>query len=198
MCLIKNKKVNNIIKRLLDVSAAILILFLLMPVFMIISFLIIIDDRGPIIFWSRRFGKEKKLFWMPKFRTMSLNTPLIDTKGLKGQEVYVTRIGNFLRKTSLDELPQFLSVLTGKMSMVGPRPALCTQNDLIDLREKNSINSIRPGITGYAQINGRDNINLSKKISLEIEYMKNHDICFDIKILLTTVFGLKWLKDISH
>ena len=166
--------------------------------FMIISFLIITDDRGPIIFWSKRFGKEKKLFWMPKFRTMSLNTPLVDTKGLKNQEVYVTRIGKLLRKTSFDELPQLFSVFIGKMSMVGPRPALCTQKDLIDLREKKSINSIMPGITGYAQINGRDNITLSKKISLEIEYMKNNDICLDVKILLTTIFGLKWLKDISH
>ena len=198
MCIVKNKKVNIIVKKIIDVSAAIFLLIILLPVFVIISILIKIDDGGPILFWSKRYGQKKKFFWMPKFRSMSTNTPIIDTKSLSDQNIYITGIGKLLRKTSLDELPQFFCVLTGEMSLVGPRPALFTQDDLIKLREKNFINFLKPGITGHAQINGRDNISLDQKVVLEVEYMKNHDICFDIKILLITIFGLKWLKDISH
>lgn len=198
MCLIRNKSVNRKLKRVFDVSLAFFLLILLIPIFIFISILIKLDDGGPILFWSKRYGQNKIFFWMPKFRSMSTDTPLIDTKSLKNQNTYVTVVGKFLRMTSLDELPQFLCVLSGKMSLVGPRPALCTQKDLIELRDKKSINLLKPGITGHAQINGRDNISLTKKVSLEVEYMENHDICFDIKILLITIFGLRWLKDISH
>ena len=198
MCVIKNKKLNNTLKRFLDIIISLFLLILLMPVFIIISILIKINDGGPILFWSKRYGKNKIFFWMPKFRSMLINTPLVDTRGFKDQQYFVTGVGKFLRKTSLDEVPQFFSVLIGKMSIVGPRPALCTQHDLILLREKKFINALKPGITGFAQINGRDNISIDKKVSLEQEYKENHDICLDIKILLITVFGLKWIKDISH
>lgn len=198
MCVIKNKKLNNLLKRFLDIIISFFSLILLIPVFIIISILIKINDGGPILFWSKRYGKNKIFFWMPKFRSMLINTPLVDTRRLKEQNHYVTGIGKYLRKTSLDELPQLFSVLIGKMSIVGPRPALCTQDDLIILRDKNFINILKPGITGFAQINGRDNISIDKKVSLEVEYRENHDICLDIKILLITIFGLKWLKDISH
>lgn len=198
MCVIQNIKINNIIKRLLDIIISFLLLIILIPVFILIVVFIKIDSNGDVIFWSQRFEKNKKLFLMPKFRTMRKNTPIVDTKSLKETNSYVTKVGRFLRKTSLDELPQLFSVLIGKMSLVGPRPALFTQIDLINLRDKKLINNFKPGITGLAQINGRDNISLEKKVSLEYEYTQKHDICFDIKILFITIFGFKWLKDISH
>jgi len=198
MCVIKNLKINNIIKRLIDIVISFLLLIMLIPLLILIFIIIKIDSNGKVIFWSKRFGKNKNLFLMPKFRTMKINTPITDTKSLKDTNSYVTTVGRLLRKTSLDELPQLFSVLTGKMSLVGPRPALFTQIDLIDLRDKKLINNFKPGITGLAQINGRDRISIEKKVSLEYEYTQNHDICFDIKILFITVFGFKWLKDISH
>lgn len=198
MCLVKNKFFNMILKRLLDIFSSFFLLVLLSPLIIIIAILIKCDSQGPVLFWSIRFGKNKSLFKMPKFRSMSLDAPIVDTKNLKDSYKFVTKIGKFLRITSLDEIPQLLSVIKGDMSLVGPRPALYTQNDLIDLRDKYEINTFRPGITGFAQINGRDNLSLKKKVSLEVEYMKNHDICLDIKIILITIFGLKWLKDISH
>ena len=198
MCLVKNKFLNVILKRLIDLISSFLLLFLLSPLILVIAVLIKFDSQGPILFWSNRFGRNKFFFNMPKFRSMSIDTPLIDTNNLKDSSKFVTKFGNFLRNTSLDEIPQLICVIRGDMSLVGPRPALFTQNDLINLRDKYEINSLKPGITGLAQINGRDNLSIEKKVSLEVEYMKNHDICVDIKILLITIFGLKWLKDISH
>ena len=198
MCLVKNKFFNMILKRLLDIFSSFFLLVLLSPLIIIIAILIKCDSQGSVLFWSIRFGKNKCLFKMPKFRSMSSDAPIVDTKNFKDSYKFVTKIGKFLRITSLDEIPQLFSVIKGDMSLVGPRPALYTQDDLIDLRDKYQINSFRPGITGFAQINGRDNLSLKKKVSLEVEYMKNHDICLDIKIILITIFGLKWLKDISH
>ena len=198
MCLIKNLKITSQLKRIMDIVTSLFLLVILIPIFIIIAIFIKLDGDGPILFWSKRFGKNKILFLMPKLRTMHVDTPIIDTNSLKQTKVYITKTGRFLRKTSLDELPQLICVLIGKMSLVGPRPALFTQQDLIHLRDKNLINSLKPGITGFAQINGRDSISIQKKVSLEYEYLKKHDICFDIRILFITVFGLKWLKDISH
>ena len=135
---------------------------------------------------------------MPKFRSMINETPITDTRNLKNSSNFVTKFGKFLRNTSIDEIPQLLSVLKGEMSLVGPRPALYTQNNLVQLREKHDINFLKPGITGLAQINGRDNITLHQKVEYDREYQQKHNFCIDIKILFKTIVGLKWLKDISH
>ncbi len=198
MCLIQGKKFNYLIKRFFDIFFSFLFLTLLLPFIFLIAILIKVDSKGPILFWSKRFGANKDLFYMPKFRSMKNETPVIDTQNLKNSSNYVTKFGKFLRNTSIDEIPQLFSVLKGDMSLVGPRPALYTQNNLIQLREKHDINVLKPGITGLAQINGRDNITLNEKVGYDREYLKNQNFCFDIRILFNTIYGLKWLKDISH
>ena len=135
---------------------------------------------------------------MPKFRTMSPNTPLVATNLLENSYLYITRFGTFLRKTSLDEIPQIFSVLIGHMSFVGPRPALYNQFDLISLREKNGINLLTPGITGWAQINGRDDLSVSKKVEIEIYYKKNMNLLLDIKILFLTILKVSNMQNIKH
>ena len=198
MCLIKGKKFNYFIKRFFDIFFSFLLLTFLLPFILLIAILIKVDSKGPVLFWSKRFGVNKDLFYMPKFRSMKNDTPVIDTQNLKNSSNYVTKFGKFIRNTSIDEIPQLFSVLKGDMSLVGPRPALYTQNNLIQLREKYDINVLKPGITGLAQINGRDNITLNKKVEYDREYLKNQNFCIDIKILYNTIYGLKWLKDISH
>lgn len=198
MCLIKGKKLNSFIKRVFDIFFSLLFLLFFLPFIFLTSILIKIESQGPVLFWSKRFGKNKCFFYMPKFRSMVKGTPVIDTKNLKNSSDYVTKIGKFIRKTSIDEIPQLFSVLKGEMSLVGPRPALYTQNNLIQLREKHDINILKPGITGLAQINGRDNITLDEKVEYDREYVKNQSFCIDIKILFDTICGFKWLRDISH
>ncbi len=198
MCIIKGNKINLLVKRVFDFFLSFLLLLILTPFIIIIGILIKIDSKGPIFFWSKRYGKNKIFFYMPKFRSMAYNTPLVDTKNLQNSEDFVTKLGKFLRTTSIDEIPQLYSVLKGDMSLVGPRPALFTQNDLIQMRDKFSINFLKPGITGLAQINGRDNITLNKKVKFDKEYLNNRNFCLDLKILFITIYGLKWLKDISH
>lgn len=198
MCFIKNQYVNNYLKRFLDIFISLFFLIIFLPLFILVGIIIKFDSEGPVLFWAKRFGKNKCLFLMPKFRTMKLGTPIIDTDNFKKPELYLTKFGKFLRKTSLDEIPQLYSVIIGDMSLVGPRPALFNENELIELRDKKKINSLKPGITGFAQINGRDKISKDKKVSLDYEYLEKINFCFDIKILLITIFKLKWLKDISH
>ena len=166
MCLIKGKKFNYLTKRFFDIFLSFLFLTLLLPFIFLIAILIKVDSKGPILFWSKRFGANKDLFYMPKFRSMKNETPIIDTQNLKNSSNYVKKFGKFIRNTSIDEIPQLFSVLKGDMSLVGPRPALYTQNNLIQLREKHDINVLKPGITGLAQINGRDNITLNEKLDM--------------------------------
>ena len=147
---------------------------------------------------SHRVGKKNILFLMPKFRTMRSNTPQMATHLLKDSQLYITKIGKFLRRTSLDEIPQIFSVLMGQMSFVGPRPALYNQFDLIELREKNGINLLTPGITGWAQINGRDDLSISKKVEIEIYYKKNMSLLLDIKILFLTILKVFNMQNIKH
>ncbi len=198
MCIIKNKFFYIFLKRFLDLSVSLFCLVTFMPILLLISCLIKLDSKGPILFWAKRFGKDKNIFLMPKFRTMKLGTPIIDTDSFNNPQLYVTKFGKFLRKTSFDEIPQLYSVFVGHMSLVGPRPALFNELDLINLRDSKLINSLKPGITGYAQINGRDKISKEKKVSLDYAYLLKADLCFDLLILFTTIFRLKWLKDISH
>ena len=172
-------------------------LILIIPL-VIIGIIILIDDGLPIFHWSKRFGKNKKIFLMPKFRTMRSNAPDVATHLLNNPNKYITKSGSFLRKTSLDELPQIWSCFTGKMNLIGPRPALFNQNDLINLRDNYSINFMKPGITGYAQINGRDELSLEEKVKMEKYYCDNKSIYLNLKIIYLTLYHLIKRKNISH
>ena len=157
-----------------------------------------LTSKGPGFYWSCRVGQNNKVFMMPKFRTMILNTPEIESEKLLDPKKYLTPIGSFLRKASLDEIPQFFSVLLGHMSIVGPRPALQNQHKLIAKRKELGIDVLRPGITGWAQINGRDKIGLYEKVSLDYEYFKQKSILLDLKIFVKTISLVLSKKNISH
>ena len=176
------------IKRALDFIMALFLLFILMPFMIFISIIIKLDSNGPVIFKQMRIGKDKKKFYIYKFRTMKINAPKnLATHLLDNPNIYITRIGNFLRKTSLDELPQLFNILKGDMSFIGPRPALFNQYDLINLRENFGVNKILPGLTGWAQINGRDEISIKQKVFFDHEYLKKISLMLDIKIFLLTI-----------
>ena len=173
--------------RLFEIIFCLIIFILIIPILILISILIKIDSKGPVIFSSERFGINKTKFMMPKFRTMKEGTEIIETDKLKNSQEKITRFGKFLRKYSLDELPQLISVIVGDLALVGPRPALISQKELISKREELGINKIKPGITGYAQINGRDLLSLDEKIELEIEYMEKKTFLFDILIIFKSL-----------
>lgn len=186
------------IKRLCDILiASISIVILIIPCFFI-SILIIQTSSGPVIYWSRRIGANGTYFMMPKFRTMQIHTPEVETEKLSDSQKYLTPIGSFLRRSSIDELPQLFSVLIGDMSLVGPRPALHNQYDIILKRKSLGIDVLKPGISGWAQINGRDYLSAEEKINLDYEYLKKQSFCFDFKIIFKTIFLLIKAKDITH
>lgn len=179
------------IKRLLDILLSMAGLIVLSPLFFIIIILIKIDSKGPILFKQKRVGINKTHFNILKFRTMRLDTPKdTPTHLLKDPEQWITRVGRFLRRTSLDELPQIINILLGDMTIVGPRPALWNQFDLIDERDKYGANNIPVGLTGWAQINGRDELEIEVKAKLDGEYAKNISFMMDIKCILGTIFSV--------
>ena len=186
------------IKRLFDIVFSLFLIPIVILPSLVIILMITIETKTMPIFLSKRVGKNNTLFLMPKFRTMSPNTPQVATHLLEDSHLYITRLGAFLRKTSLDEIPQIYSVLIGHMSFVGPRPALYNQFDLIKLREKNDIHLLKPGITGWAQINGRDDLSINKKVEIEIYYKKNISLLLDIKILFLTILKVFRMHDIKH
>ncbi len=176
------------LKRLLDFILSLAAIIIFSWLFIILAVLIKIEDGGNIIFKQKRIGKNKTEFYIYKFRTMKTSTPKdTPTHLLSNPENYITKIGKFLRKSSLDELPQLFNILLGHMSIVGPRPALWNQYDLIEERDKNDANSITPGLTGWAQVNGRDELPISVKANYDGEYKKKMSLIFDIKIILMTV-----------
>ncbi len=185
-------------KRLLDIILSILGITLMFIPILLISFCIKITSKGPIIHWSKRFGKNKKLFLMPKFRTMILDAPQVETELMKNSDIYLTTVGKYLRKYSLDEIPQLFSVLYNHMSIVGPRPALFTQIDLIEMREEKGINSILPGITGLSQVMGRDSHTNLEKVGFDNEYLLNKSFSFDIFIIIKTIINVILSKNINH
>ena len=175
-------------KRLIDAVLSLIGLILFSWLFLIIIIAIKVDSPGPVFFKQKRVGLHKKYFYIHKFRTMRTDTPKdMPTHMLQNPESYITKVGAFLRKTSLDELPQFWDVFVGNMSIVGPRPALWNQEDLIELRDKYGANDVTPGITGWAQINGRDELELEEKAKLDGEYVKNLSFAFDLKCFLRTI-----------
>ena len=185
------KKPYLIIKRIIDIICSILGLIILIPVFLIVSIAIKIESKGPVIFKQKRIGKGKKYFTIYKFRTMRSDTPKdMPTHMLKNANGCITKVGNILRKTSLDELPQLVNILKGDMSIIGPRPALWNQDDLVEERDKYHANDIRPGLTGWAQVNGRDELEIPAKAKYDGEYVKNISLMFDIKIFFKTVINV--------
>jgi O-antigen biosynthesis protein WbqP len=187
-----------ILKRFFDfLLAAILLLSLIVPgLFLWIA--IRLTSDGPAIYWSDRVGKNNIIFKMPKFRTMMKNTPPVATHLLINPKAHLTPIGSFLRRNSLDEIPQILCILRGQMTFVGPRPALFNQKDLIAMRSKVGVEKLLPGLTGWAQVNGRDDLNLQQKVALEIEYMERQSFKFDIKILWMTFLNVLTRDGILH
>jgi len=183
-----------IAKRIIDFLLALFLLFILAPFFIGIAVLIKLTSEGPVFFKQRRIGKNKKEFYILKFRTMRVDTPKdTPTHLLHNPETYITKVGSFLRKTSLDELPQLINILKGEMSFVGPRPALWNQYDLIAERDKYGANDVYPGLTGWAQINGRDELPIPIKAKLDGEYVEKMSVLFDIKIFFLTI--IKVLKE---
>ena len=185
-------------KRTFDLVLALAIFILFLPIIVVISIFIFISDPGPILYWSDRVGINNSIFSMPKFRSMKLNTPQVATHLLGNSVSYLIKGGSFLRKTSLDEIPQLWSILRGDMSFVGPRPALFNQDDLIRLRTEKKVHLCKPGLTGWAQINGRDEIEIPLKVELDDFYCKNRSFLFDLRILFLTFVKVVNRKDISH
>ncbi|MFF2018639.1 sugar transferase [Paenibacillus sp. NPDC058177] len=179
------------IKPIIDFVLALIGMLLLWPFFLIIALAIKLSSKGPVFFKQKRLGKNKREFYILKFRTMRTDAPKdMPTHLLKDPEYYITKIGKFLRKTSLDELPQIINILKGDMSIIGPRPALWNQYDLIAERDKYGANDIKPGLTGWAQINGRDEIPNEVKARLDGEYVRKLSFIFDVKVFLSTVFSV--------
>ncbi|MDN5249917.1 sugar transferase [Betaproteobacteria bacterium LSUCC0117] len=185
---------KRIFDLLLGLVATIVLLFPL--IFIAVS--VRLTSRGPILYWSQRVGRHNKMYAMPKFRSMKVGTPVVATHLLEAHEKYVTPVGHFLRKTSLDELPQLWSILIGDMSFVGPRPALFSQYDLIELRTLRNVHTLTPGLTGWAQVNGRDDLPITQKVDLDEEYLQRRSFLFDIQILWMTFLKVLSQEGVSH
>ena len=185
-------------KRIFDLSLGSIVLIILIFPMMLIALMILFTSKGPVLHWSDRVGRNNVIFRMPKFRSMLISTPVLPKHLLKNPSSYLSPIGQFLRSSSLDELPQIFSVLKGDMSFVGPRAILYNHNDIIEMRTKNDVHKLKPGITGWAQINGRDDISAFDKVMLDTEYLKKRSIWFDLKILWITFFKVLKRDGISH
>lgn len=185
-------------KRFFDIFTSSALLLLLIVPMMLISIAVRFTSKGPSLYWTDRVGKNNKIFEMPKFRSMLVDTPNVATHLLSNPEEYLSPIGGFLRRSSLDELPQLFSVLKGDMSFVGPRPALFNQDDLIDLRTKKGVDKLLPGITGWAQVNGRDALSIPDKVELDLEYLNRQSFLFEMKILWMTFLRVISKNGVSH
>ena len=184
-------------KRFFDILFSFLFILILSPLYIVLFFKVLIDTKGFPIFRQRRIGKNNKEFMILKFRSMNVNTPRdIPTHLLENPDKYITKCGKWLRKSSLDELPQLFNIFVGHMSFIGPRPALWSQEDLIKGRTDNNVDMIRPGLTGYAQTNGRDTISIEEKVKLDTYYLDNFNMWFDIKILFKTIGSTLTHKDV--
>jgi len=185
-------------KRIFDLLLGVVILILLVAPTLLIAIIVRLSSKGPALYWSDRVGRNNKIFRMPKFRSMLIGAPAVATHLLDNPDVYLSPIGGFLRRSSLDELPQLFSVLKGDMSFVGPRPALFNQDDLIALRTEKGVDKLLPGITGWAQVNGRDELSIPDKVALDVEYLNHQSFWFDIKILWMTFLKVVKRDGVSH
>jgi O-antigen biosynthesis protein WbqP len=184
--------------RSFDISLSVLLLLLFSPLFLILALLIKMTSKGPVLYWSQRVGKNNKLFRMPKFRTMQMGTPQVATHLLSDPSIYLTPVGVLLRRTSLDELPQLFSILVGDLTFVGPRPALFNQDDLVSLRTERGIHMLVPGLTGWAQINGRDELPIPEKVQFDYEYLQRRSFKFDLYIICATIIKVVRGDGIRH
>ncbi|MFZ3059434.1 MAG: sugar transferase [Candidatus Methanoperedens sp.] len=193
-------QIGNVVntKRLFDFLSASSLLLVLLPIILFISLFIKLTSDGPVFYISDRVGVQNNIFKMYKFRTMIVGTPPVATHLLINPEKYLTPTGRFLRKTSLDELPQLFNIIRGKMSVVGPRPALYNQNDLIELRTKKGIHKLIPGFTGWAQINGRDGLSIPEKVDFDEYYLKHQCFLLDLKIIWKTIFKVIKAEGVKH
>jgi O-antigen biosynthesis protein WbqP len=185
-------------KRTIDISLALLVLVVCAVPLIVLALVIKLTSRGPVVYWSARVGKDNRLFQMPKLRSLRLDTPQVATHLLTNPEQWYTPVGAFLRKSSLDELPQLWSILRGDMSFVGPRPALFNQTDLIELRTRRGVHKLIPGVTGWAQINGRDQIGLEEKVALDVEYLRRNSSLHDLHIIWLTIVSVLIRENIAH
>jgi len=185
-------------KRIFDSLLAIIVIILLIAPIILTAIAVRITSKGSVLYWSDRIGRNNEIFKMPKFRSMLIDTPAVATHLLDNPDVYLSPIGGFIRRTSLDELPQLFSVLKGNMSFVGPRPALFNQDDLNTLRTQKGVEKLLPGITGWAQVNGRDELSISDKVALDIEYLNRQSFWFDMKILWMTFLKVVNRVGVSH
>ena len=187
-----------VVKRIFDLLLAGLAALLLCVPACLLALLVKLTSRGPVLYWSDRVGRHNRIFRMPKFRSMRLGTPAVATHLLTDAQAFLTPVGSFLRRSSLDELPQLWSILVGDMSLVGPRPALYNQHDLIALRTERGVHQLLPGLTGWAQVNGRDELPIHRKVELDVEYLQRQSLWLDIRILWLTLVKVVRREGVTH
>lgn len=185
-------------KRTFDLVMGLLLLVVLVIPMLLVAFLVRTISKGSVLYWSDRIGQNNVIIKMPKFRTMRVNTPAVATHLMSDPDEYLSPIGGFLRRSSLDELPQLYSILKGDMSFVGPRPALFNQDDLVALRTEKGVDNLKPGLTGWAQVNGRDELLITEKVALDVEYMERQSFWLDLKILWLTLLKVLGQDGITH
>ncbi len=185
-------------KRILDILVTLVALVVFAIPMVLVAVAVRLSSQGPILYWSDRVGRNNVVFAMPKFRTMRVDTPVLPTHLLTDAASFLTPIGSFLRKSSLDELPQLWCILIGDMSLVGPRPALHNQHDLLEARTAAGVHALVPGLTGWAQVNGRDEVPLEVKVAYDVEYLQRRSLLLDVKILFLTFWKVVMVKDIAH
>jgi O-antigen biosynthesis protein WbqP len=185
-------------KRLFDIVLALMAGVILLLPLLLTALLVKLSSRGPALYWSDRVGRHNSIFKMPKFRSMRVGTPALATHLLNNPEAWLTPVGGFLRRSSLDELPQLWSILCGDMSFVGPRPALFNQHDLMSLRAQHGVDVLVPGLTGWAQVNGRDELPIPQKVALDVEYLQRRSFWFDMKIMALTAIKVVRRESVSH
>jgi O-antigen biosynthesis protein WbqP len=185
-------------KRFFDLLLALILSFFLIWLIVLVAIVVRLSSKGPVLYWSSRIGVNNQLFKMPKFRTMRAQTPVLATHLMTNPNVFLSPLGAFLRRFSLDELPQLFSILKGEMSFVGPRPALFNQDDLITSRTEKGVDKLVPGVTGWAQVNGRDDLSIPEKVDLDVEYLNRQSFWFDMKILWMTLLKVIMRDNVSH
>jgi len=190
--------IDYCVKRIFDLVVGVLLLVLLVIPMLLIAGVVRVTSEDSVLYWSDRIGQSNVIFRMPKFRTMRLDTPAVATHLMSDPDAFLSPIGGFLRRTSMDELPQLFSILKGDMSFVGPRPALFNQDDLVGLRTEKGVNQLKPGLTGWAQVNGRDELPIPEKVALDVEYMELQSFWFDLKILWMTFLKVVRRVGVSH
>lgn len=185
-------------KRVLDLCLGLIAAAVFMIPFCVLALVVKLTSRGPVLYWSDRVGRGNHIFAMPKLRTMRVDTPVVATHLLADPEQFLTPVGGFLRKSSLDELPQLWCILKGDMSVVGPRPALFNQHNLIEMRTERGVHKVRPGLTGWAQINGRDELPIPEKVKLDVDYIRMQSLAFDAKVIVLTLFKVVRREGVVH